>query len=395
MKNTNKKRIKLLLALAIVSICFFSLKVYASLSLNTVPADGATNVSTNQGFVIKSSDPNEKLFAGDGSMKVRDSLGVYSFPCKKDQYFKGLGTNQVTLLFAFAANDTTKISFTNDCFENASGEDFQGLKLSFATDASEVNAASCDALSSNVDSPTATLSAYSAKVKVVSIDDEHPFLYKADSNLSLFTVFDGSAEPTPKPQLFNTLTSTKTDLAINGFGSTQLTIKPLDDSTILAFNSSYSLDIEATRLNCFTENLLLSFSTASANAPNLIGQYPRNNTKNISDIAYIEMTFSENIYAGSGSIKIYEVDEAGNIISLITTIASNDAKLHLNGNKFRIYPTTGIFEENKYYSIVVDRGFINAGDTTKPNAEINLGEWAFHTIHKKQFFWEDLLSNWI
>lgn len=378
-----------------MSICFFSLKVYASLSLNTIPVDGATNVSTNQGFVINTSDPNEKLFAGDGSIRVIDSLGVYSFPCKKDQYFKGLGTNQVTLLFAFNANDTTEISFTNDCFENTSGDDFEGLKVSFATNSSEVNAASCNPLSSNVDSPSATLSAYSTKVKVVSIDEEHPFLNKADTELSLYTVFDGSAEPTSRPEFFNTLTSEKTEVVPTGFGSTQLTIKPLDESINLAFNSSYSLEIEASRLNCFTENLLLSFSTAPANTPNLVAQYPRNNTKNISDIAYIEMTFSENIYVGSGSIKIYEVDESGNIITLITSITSNDSKVHFNGNMFRIYPTVGIFEENKYYSIVVDKGFINAGDTTTPNAEIDLGEWAFHTVHKKQIFWQDLLSNWI
>jgi hypothetical protein len=343
---------------------------------SSTPADGSSNNCYTQGLTLNFDQPvfgdtnamggNFSVTCG-GSSLMTESCGPGTF--------SGSGTSTLTKNIVYDQASSCTVSIDSTCIHNSSDIYADAINLTFSTNNTACGGGAC--ANPTLDSPDDSVN--------VRIDKNHSATFDTTWYIDTYVVGQvGIYYDTGVLYQAYDLD----DPEISGVGTTTLIIDPAVD-----LPPSTAMNIQLTgvpRVGCppyvIADQVTWNFTTAGASLINLIEKKPRTNRLNVNIDPYLELTFDNPVFRGSGSLRVYRTsDEA-----LIDTIPAASARIYgIGTNVARIFPVNGLVYQTDYY-VVVDEGFLNGGTPAEPSPYISKDDWYFRTKRSNEEpFWRD------
>jgi len=303
------------------------------------PADDATGVTVGSNLVVTFS---ENVVKGGGNIKIKGGTSDIIIPVSDAQV--SISTNTMTI------NPTSDLERDTDyhilldagTVRDAAGNDFAGI-----SDATTWN------FQTEADVTPPTIVSYSPADGSTGVAVATNFVIKFDEPVNVgtgnITITDGI---TP-------ITVDVTNGSEVSIDADELTVT-INPATDLAQSTAYYINIpagafvdKASTPNAFAgilDNTTWNFITIDAVAPTLVGLSPADDATNIPVGVNLEMTFSENVQAGSGNITL-----KGGSSDIVINVTSGEVTF--TDNIVIINPAADLEQSINYY-VQIDNGAI-------------------------------------
>jgi len=269
----------------------------APLLVTSTPADGATGISVATDIVLVF---DKNVFTGTGNISLYKTT-LPDVPHKvasaTNWRVTGSGTNQITFDTSGDLTPGTDYYVNVDpgALNTAGGTPFAGI-----TNATTLNFTTAEAGIPTLVSTTPINGATSVPVNSAVVFTFSEPVVAGTGDITIHNLSDGSTAQTIPAASWR----------VAGSGTTTITVNPDAD---LAAGTGYYLNIAATAFtdiagNSYagiTDTATLNFTTVEADAPSLTSTSPADNAIGVStDTTSIVFTFSEPVFAGTGTIRL-------------------------------------------------------------------------------------------
>ena len=332
------------------------------------PNDGAQDVSRTANLVMNF---NENVNDNSGTItihKYSDDSVIETINVPSGQV-TGNGTSTITVnpSVTLDAQDHVYVRVSNTAFEDDNGNNFLGLS----------NKNQWDFYTADDVAPTLVSTNPIDNATDVTVDQNIVLTFSEKIAADTTAI---EIRRTADDTLFESIPVTGNK--IMGFGTTKITLMP--DTDFESFTEYYVI-IPSTSLNDRVGNDFagissttdLSFTTGDGDVPTLVSTVPENNAISIDGTADFTLTFSENVSAGSGNIRIYRsIDGA-----LIETIPAASGLVTGGGTTtITVNPATDLNGGTEFYVLIDDDAFEDDNGNAYAGLS-NKWDWTFTTLY--------------